>query len=294
MAQKKGQRAVKTQSTQASQKDSTSPEPPATVMQAIFRVVWDLPRQAKYAVILGTILVFGAYALWLSVPEKKREEAIDAMFNRETSDGMISLAEAQRRKLPVIVDGSLTVPEMKDLFVELRTTKGKVRIDLMPEVAPNHVRNFVNLAAHGFYDETRFHRVNPLILIQGGDPNTRSSNRAQWGRGGSSLTLKAEFSTTPHERGTVSMARRPADPDSATSQFFICTEPQPAFNGTQTVFGKVVQGMDVVDEIAAGARDHRTDQPHHPIEIEKAIVRRTSDGSEWNPHRDTRRGLTTR
>jgi len=232
------------------------------------------------------------FAVWRSVPEKTQEKWIDHFVNRPKPP--ISLDEARRRGLPIVVEGSLTVAEMKNLFVEMRTTAGVIKIDLLPEVAPNHVRNFVSLATHGFYDGTRFHRVHPLILIQGGDPNTRSNDRSRWGSGGGPVALEAEFSAVRHERGTVSMARRPEDPDSATSQFFICVERRPEFDGTQTVFGRVVQGMEVVDEIAAGDRDERTDQPYHPVTIEEAVVRRRSDNSEWNPHRRGPRGLASR
>lgn len=294
MSSGKRKRSAAKQRSPVRPKGITSAEPPTNVMQAILAVAWGLPRWAKYVVVLMAAVVISAFALWLSIPEKKREEAIDTLLKKPAKSSPISLAEARRRGVPIIIEGSLTVPEMEDLFVELRTTEGKIKIDLLPAVAPNHVRNFVDLAAHGFYDGTRFHFVHPLYLIQGGDPNSKVDDRSGWGRGGGPVTLEAEFNATPHERGTVSMALGPDDPDSASSQFFICVERRPEFDGNHTVFGKVVQGMDVVDRIAAGARDHRTKHPYHPIAIERAIVLRRSDGSEWKPHGHKQRGLTSR
>lgn len=268
--------------------------PPATLMQAILGVAWGLPRWGKYMLLLGTIAIIGGFATWTSIPEKNRERAIEALMERSTKPEVIALPEARRRGLPVIFPGAATVAEMKELIVELRTTQGTITIELLPEVAPNHGRNFLDLATHGFYDGTRFHRVNPLFMVQGGDPNSKRSDRSTWGRGNGPRTLNAEFSDTPHERGTVSMARRSDDPDSASSQFFICLERKSELDGKQTVFGKVVQGMDVVERIAAGARDAGTDQPYHPVAIERAVVLRRSDRSEWNPHGTNRHGQTSR
>ena len=154
--------------------------------------------------------------------------------------------------------------------VELQTTAGTITLELYRDVAPNHVRNFIDLAKSGFYDGTNFHRVIPGFMIQGGDPNTKNPDREQWGRGGSEKTLQPEFSTLPHERGTLSMARA-QDPASARSQFFICVADAPFLNGQYTVFGKVLSGMDVADTIVNAARDSR-DQPNEPTVITRAVV----------------------
>ncbi|MBV9463127.1 MAG: peptidylprolyl isomerase [Verrucomicrobiae bacterium] len=118
---------------------------------------------------------------------------------------------------------------------------GKFRLQLFPDVAPNHVANFVSLAQKKFYDGTTFHRVLEGFMAQGGDPTGT-------GMGGPGYTIPAEFSTLKHERGTVSMART-MDPNSAGSQFFICFAPQPRLDGQYTIFGRVVEGMEVVDKI---------------------------------------------
>ncbi len=134
------------------------------------------------------------------------------------------------------------------------TDLGRIVFQLMPEVAPETVRNFEKLAGSNFYDGTLFHRVIPGFMIQGGDPNTRSADKGSWGMGGPGYTIKAEFSTRSHKRGTVSMARA-ADPDSAGSQFFIVTTDSAFLDGQYTVFGEVTEGMDVADKIVGLRRD---------------------------------------
>jgi len=107
--------------------------------------------------------------------------------------------------------------------VIIKTDFGSIKFSLLPDVAPETVRNFVTLAKNGLYDGTLFHRVIPGFMIQGGDPNTKDPNKkSQWGMGGPGHTIKAEFSSRSHLEGIVSMARA-TDPDSAGSQFFIVT-----------------------------------------------------------------------
>jgi peptidylprolyl isomerase len=131
----------------------------------------------------------------------------------------------------------------KDTLV-LETTHGRVVIELLPELAPNHVERIKELASQGFYDGVVFHRVIDGFMAQTGDPTGT-------GRGGSGKNLKAEFSKTPHERGTVSMARA-NHPDSADSQFFICFDDATFLDGKYTVWGRVIEGMENVDKIKRG------------------------------------------
>jgi len=167
---------------------------------------------------------------------------------------------------------ALTGDAMRDVTVDLETTAGTITLEFFPNTAPIHVRNFIELARSGFYDGTTFHRVIPGFMIQGGDPNTRSDDPSTWGTGGSNKTLHAEFSKLPHLRGILSMARS-VDPDSASSQFFICVAPAPHLDGQYTVFGKVREGMDVVDVIANARRNPANDQPYEPVVIKRAVVR---------------------
>ena len=121
---------------------------------------------------------------------------------------------------------------------------GKIVIEFYEMDAPETVANFVKLAKKGFYDGLSFHRVVPGFVVQGGDPKGD-------GTGGPGYTIKDEFNSRKHLTGTVAMARTPA-PNSAGSQFYICLAPQPALDGRYTVFGQVVEGMDVVMKIKRG------------------------------------------
>jgi peptidyl-prolyl cis-trans isomerase B (cyclophilin B) len=155
--------------------------------------------------------------------------------------------------------------------VELHTTAGEIHIRFFPDVAPNHVRNFIELAQKGFYDGTKFHRVIPGFMIQGGDPNTKSGDPNTWGIGGSGTNVKAEFNTISHKRGIVSMARSQS-PDSASSQFFIVVKDSPFLDRQYSVFGEVTKGMDVADKIVSAPRGAQ-DRPNDPTAITKVVIR---------------------
>jgi len=140
--------------------------------------------------------------------------------------------------------------------VIIKTGFGNIKFSLMPDIAPETVRSFSKLVKSGFYSGTLFHRVIPGFMIQGGDPNTKNSDKSTWGQGGPGYNLKAEFNTRSHLRGIVSMARA-TDPDSAGSQFFIVTSDNntEALDRQYTVFGKVTEGMDVAHKIENLPRD---------------------------------------
>lgn len=153
------------------------------------------------------------------------------------------------------------------------TTKGQpigeIVLKFHPDVAPGHVNNFIKLAKEGFYDGTTFHRVIPGFMIQGGDPNSKTTDRSSHGMGGPGYKVKAEFNSTPHKRGIVSMARA-NDPDSAGSQFFICVSDANFLDWQYTVFGEVESGMDVADKIVNMKRDGR-DNPLERAEMTVTI-----------------------
>lgn len=152
----------------------------------------------------------------------------------------------------------------------IETNMGIIVMEFFEEDAPNHVANFKKLTREGFYDGVTFHRVIPGFMIQAGCPLTKDDDRTNDGTGGPGYTIDAEFNERPHRRGTLSMARKP-DPNSAGSQFFICLKPQPGLDGQYTVFGQVIQGMDVVDKIAKVKRDKR-DNPIEPVVMEKVTI----------------------
>lgn len=161
------------------------------------------------------------------------------------------------------------IKKMSDTKAVIETKFGNIELKFFPDIAPNHVNNFIELAKKGFYDGTIFHRVIPGFMIQGGDPNSKDPNKSRHGMGGPGYQVKAEFSNKSHKRGILSMARA-QDPDSAGSQFFICVADSFFLDKQYTVFGEVVSGMDVVDKIVSAPRDPR-DNPNERIEI-KAII----------------------
>ena len=136
----------------------------------------------------------------------------------------------------------------------IKTNFGNIKFSLLPDIAPETVRNFSQLAKSGFYNETLFHRVIPGFMIQGGDPNTKNPDKSMWGQGGPGYNLKAEFNSRSHLRGIVSMARA-NDPDSAGSQFFIVTSDSTFLDKQYTVFGEVIGGMEIADKIVNLPRD---------------------------------------
>ena len=141
----------------------------------------------------------------------------------------------------------LTAPAGDGTTTTISTALGDIVIQLYNESAPVAARNFEGLAEAGFYDGTTFHRVEPGFVIQGGDPYSRDGGGPA-GTGGPGYNLAAEFNTRPHEDGTLAMARA-GSPDSAGSQFYICLGRQAFLDNNYTVFGQVVEGLDVVHSI---------------------------------------------
>jgi len=190
------------------------------------------------------------------------------------------------------------------IFARLETVHGNILLVFYPELAPNHVGNFVNLSQSGFYDGTKFHRIVPGFVIQGGDPNSKDADPRNDGMGGPTISqvldeegiqmlaevnakleamgymglegqanLKAEFSDVKHVRGTLSMARS-RDVDSAGSQFFICVDETPQLDGSYTVFGYAVTGQDVADVIVNAEQNAAAgrDAPRDPVTLDKVTV----------------------
>jgi peptidyl-prolyl cis-trans isomerase B (cyclophilin B) len=149
---------------------------------------------------------------------------------------------------------------------------GEIVVETFPEVAPKMCAHFDSLVSTGFYNGLAFHRVIPRFMIQGGDPNSRNKPKDTWGIGDpSQKTVPAEFSDISHKRGILSTARKGNDINSATSQFFIMVANAPHLDGQYTVFGRVLEGMDVADKIVSTA----TEGPNRPIDkIEMEIKKK--------------------
>ena len=151
----------------------------------------------------------------------------------------------------------------KEMIAVVETNMGTFSFKLYPEDAPQTVASFKKLANKGFYDGLIFHRVIAGFMMQGGDPTGT-------GTGGPGYTVKAEFNKHSHVAGTVSMARS-ADPDSAGSQFFVCLAAASHLDGQYTVFGQVIDGMDVVDAIGKTKTD-RGDRPIEEVVMKKVTI----------------------
>jgi len=153
------------------------------------------------------------------------------------------------------------------------TNHGEIVVEFFPDKAPKHVEAFKKLVSSGFYDGTRFHRVIPGFMIQGGDPNTKDvSKKHLWGTGDPGYKLPAEFNDVKHERGVLSAARS-QDPNSAGSQFFLMVAYAPHLDRNYSAFGRVVSGMEAVDKIVALERDSRDCPTKVEAIVEKAELR---------------------
>lgn len=175
----------------------------------------------------------------------------------------VRLLEAAPKELKFMDEASMPAAELARYQVLLSTNRGDILVEFWPDVAPNHVRNFLDLSSSGFYDGVTFHRVIPGFMIQGGDPEGTGS-------GSGPRRLKAEFSQKKHVRGVLSMARS-SDPNSASSQFFVMHAEYPSLDGSYSAFGQVVNGMDAVDKIVNTPRG-QGDRPMEPQVIQRAVV----------------------
>lgn len=164
-------------------------------------------------------------------------------------------------------------PELADDAprVQLNTSYGPIIIGLYPEHAPEHVANFIKLCNKGFYDGTKFHRVVREQLIQGGDPNSKEGETSSWGSGGPGYTIPQELTELWHFRGMLAAARSPLEVQSSGSQFYITSQAQHQYDKQYTVFGRVLEGMEIVDTLASEVGEG-SDRPENPAVIDSAQV----------------------
>ena len=195
--------------------------------------------------------------------------------------------------LTLLVIGVLFMTIEKENNVAVISTNfGDMVVEFYPDIAPMHVESFIALVNEEYFNGTTFHRVIPGFMIQGGDPNSRNENRATHGTGGragkffglgneedpSTWLIPQEFSNTPHVKGILSMART-NDPNSASSQFFVCHDNANFLDNNYTVFGKVIDGLDIIDQIANVAKD-QNDNPLEKVEMSIRIAKRSEVLSE--------------
>jgi cyclophilin family peptidyl-prolyl cis-trans isomerase len=187
---------------------------------------------------------------------------------------VLALLFAQTPKPAAPFTTPLTLADMTAKQAVVETSAGTFVIDLRPDLAPNHVGYFIKLARSGAYDGTIFHRVVRLGIIQGGDPLSKDPAKARsYGTGGLGV-LKAEISRERHTRGAVAAVLQPGKPDSAGSQFFVCVTDQQALDGTYTIFGRVSEGIDVVQTISETPAD-ASGVPAARVEIRSVVIRDT-------------------
>jgi peptidyl-prolyl cis-trans isomerase B (cyclophilin B) len=213
-------------------------------------------------------------ALELKAGEKKTIEVDLTSLLKSTADFELVWGALPAKKVRVLEpapkdfkfmdEKAVPAADLAKYWVLLATNRGDILVEFWPDVAPNHVRNFLDLAYSGFYNGITFHRVIPGFMIQGGDPDGTGS-------GGGPRKLKAEFSNKKHVRGVLSAARLGHDVNSATSQFFIMHQDSPHLDGQYSAFGMVVTGMDAVDKIVNTPRG-QNDRPKEPQVIQRAVV----------------------
>tara|TARA_B100001079_G_scaffold31980_1_gene24146 strand:+ start:337 stop:939 length:603 start_codon:yes stop_codon:yes gene_type:complete len=193
-----------------------------------------------------------------------------------------------KKIITLIMIGSIimTSCEKQPDVAVVSTRYGDMVLEFYPEVAEKHVDSFLTHARNGYFNGTTFHRVIPDFVIQGGDPNSKTDDRSTHGMGGHAANfygigqeddsntwmLPAEFNSRPHLTGTLSMARSQS-PNSAGSQFFVCAGPTPQLDNQYTVFGQVVEGLDVIQKIVNSPRDRR-DNPKDKVEMTVSVMPR--------------------
>jgi peptidyl-prolyl cis-trans isomerase B (cyclophilin B) len=200
----------------------------------------------------GQYTVFARVIEGIGVVTQVSEAPVDGAGKATERIEMTSVTIRDAPPAGVVPFSAESAAELARYRAVLETSLGNITISLLPEKAPNHVRNFLRLAAAGVYDRTAFHRVVPGFMIQTGYLGSKQMvmDDAQQTLVG---TLQPEFNDTVHDKGIVSMARG-EDPASASTSFFIVTARVASLDGTYTAFGRVVDGMDVVDRITRGDR----------------------------------------
>ena len=160
-----------------------------------------------------------------------------------------------------------------NVTVKIETEAGDMTAEFFTDKAPGHVENFVKLAREGFYDGTRFHRIIPGFMIQGGCPNTKDGGSGPAGTGGPGYQIDAEFNDVHHERGVLSMARS-QDPNSAGSQFFVCHGEAGFLYNQYTAFGRLTECLEVLDAIVGGActPGGEGSSPVEPVQVVRMTV----------------------
>ncbi|MFC1618849.1 peptidylprolyl isomerase [Candidatus Neomarinimicrobiota bacterium] len=205
-------------------------------------------------------------------PKIIRQYEADSLISETSydSDGVRHLVADEVNRIIADLAAYQGDPATPQDTVVMETSVGTIKLVLFTDVAPRHCDNFKRLANSGYYDNTTFHRVAPGFVIQGGDILSRDATRRNDGTGGPGFTVPAEFNPRPHRKGTLAMARG-TDPNSAGSQFYIALSRLSRLDNNYTVFGEVVEGLEVVDGIATTITDSG-ENPIYPQRILRVRV----------------------
>lgn len=220
-------------------------------------------------VVIGSVLLLAAIAGWTQYKNPTPEVLLE---DQKELEGPLSPEELQVN--------NPEVTNTMNRIATFNTNKGVIKLELFEDKMPITTGNFVKLAQEGFYNSTKFHRVIDGFMIQGGDPNSKSDDTSAYGQGGPGFTIQDEFVADPalsNVRGTIAMANT-GQPNSGGSQFFINTVDntgldfdKPPMPSRHPVFGRVIDGMDVIDAISTVATGER-DVPTEPIVIESVTI----------------------
>jgi peptidyl-prolyl cis-trans isomerase B (cyclophilin B) len=233
------------------------PGEPDSAGSEFLMVVTDQPQ------FTGQFSAFGHIVEGIEVVDKISATPVD---DKQIAKERIEIKDVAIRTRPAPAPPPFTQETTEDLAqfrVVMETSKGNVVLEMLPDKAPNHVRHFLRLTSLGTYDKTAFHRIAPGFVIQAGDLNTRTEPVTQAAQK-YVVKIRAEINDVKHKAGIVSMARG-EEIDSALTSFFIVLADQPALDGTYTVFGRVVEGLDVVEKIAASPTEN--ERPKERVDI---------------------------
>ena len=238
------------------------PNQPDSAGSQFFIVVADQPQ------FTGQFTAFGHIVEGIEVVDKISMTPVD---EKQNAKERLEIKEIVIRNRPAPIPPPFTTETIEELArqrVVMETAQGNIVMEMLPDKAPNHVRHFLRLVSLGAYDKTAFHRIAPGFVIQAGDLNTRSEPVPQAAQK-YVVRIRAEVNDVKHQAGIVSMARG-EEIDSALTSFFIALADQPALDGTYTVFGRVVEGMDVVGKIAGSPVEN--ERPKERLDIYRISV----------------------
>lgn len=229
-------------------------------------------------ILVGSIALIGAMAYWLTI-DTERPELILQEEAQKALNGPLTAEESN-------ITNPANTNDMNATAV-MTTNKGVITLELFTDTMPVTTDNFIKLANAGFYDGIKFHRVIDGFMIQAGDPNTKGDNVAIYGTGGPGYTIKDEFvegELLTNTRGTIAMANT-GQPNSGGSQFFINVADnsnldfdKPPLSSKHPVFGRVIEGMEVVDAIVKSETIEKSNLPAEPVIIESIVIQQEDEG----------------